>query len=186
MLYYCLLRPLFFLSLYLYIIETQTKTQNMKANIFQNCQSIEEVKKMYKTLAMENHPDKGGNTEKMQEINADYQAILKNPVFKFEEFTQEEKETIIIYPEIIDKIINLDGIVIEIIGKWLWLSGNTYAHKAIIKELGFFFAPQKAMWYYRPADAKVHKRNKPLTIDKIRTMYGSEEVKREFSNCITA
>ena len=36
---------------------------------FKDCKTIEEVKSLYKKLAMENHPDKGGDTATMQAIN---------------------------------------------------------------------------------------------------------------------
>ena len=43
---------------------------------------------------------------------------------------QECKE----FSEVIEKIINLQGIIIEICGSWVWLTGNTYFHKKEIKE----------------------------------------------------
>ncbi len=40
---------------------------------FQNCRTIEELKKEYRRLAQINHPDNGGNPEKMKAINAEYE-----------------------------------------------------------------------------------------------------------------
>ena len=48
---------------------------------FTNPQTLEELKKQYKTLVFTHHPDKGGRTEDMQAINAEYEALfarLKN------------------------------------------------------------------------------------------------------------
>ena len=39
---------------------------------FQNIHSLAELKKQYRTLALANHPDKGGSTEVMQQINAEF------------------------------------------------------------------------------------------------------------------
>lgn len=39
---------------------------------FQNIHSLAELKKQYRTLALANHPDKGGSTEVMQRINAEF------------------------------------------------------------------------------------------------------------------
>ncbi|WP_297411238.1 LPD29 domain-containing protein [uncultured Alistipes sp.] len=39
---------------------------------FQNIHSLAELKKQYRTLALDNHPDKGGSTEIMQQINAEF------------------------------------------------------------------------------------------------------------------
>ena len=37
--------------------------------------------------------------------------------------------------EILQKIINFDGIEIELVGSWLWVSGNTYSYKKELKEM---------------------------------------------------
>ena len=39
---------------------------------FNRIETIEELKSEYRRLALENHPDKGGKTETMQEINAEF------------------------------------------------------------------------------------------------------------------
>ena len=42
-------------------------------NYFESVQSIDELKKEYKRLARKNHPDVGGDTEVMKEINRQYE-----------------------------------------------------------------------------------------------------------------
>ena len=39
---------------------------------FKNIETLEELRKQYRKLAMENHPDKGGQVKDMQEINNVY------------------------------------------------------------------------------------------------------------------
>lgn len=145
----------------------------MKTKYFIDCNSIEQVKRRFKELAFVHHPDKGGDTATMQEINKQYAEIIRNPHFKGEKQTEEEKEESLRYPEIINQLINLNGLVIELIGDWIWLSGNTYAHRQSLKEIGFFYAPKKMMWYYRPSEYKSSNKT-PLSIDDIRRKYGSD------------
>lgn len=50
----------------------------MKYIYFQNVDSVEELKKQYKTLAFKYHPDReGGSVSAMQRINAEYDELLK-------------------------------------------------------------------------------------------------------------
>jgi len=77
----------------------------MKTDFFKDCISLDEVKKRYKELALKHHPDQGGETAMMQQINAEYESILKNPFFSFAEKSEQEQQEFIKYPEIIDQII---------------------------------------------------------------------------------
>jgi|SRR3989339_1238837 len=133
----------------------------MKTQYFSDCRTLDEVKRRYKELAMLHHPDKGGDTATMQEVNAQYENIIRNPIFSFAEQSEEDQQEFIKYPEIINQVMGLHGLIIELIGNWIWLSGNTYFHRARLKEIGFYFAPKKVMWYYRPPDVT---RNQKYTI----------------------
>jgi len=148
----------------------------MKANYFKDINSIEELKKHYKELALKHHPDReGGNTATMQEINNEYKYFCEHPTFEFKH--EGDKADLNIYPDIISKIINLKGIVIELIGAWLWVSGDTKPHRKTLKEAGFWFAPKKVMWYFRPEKMK-SSNHKPLDIKEIRSKYGSDVIKK--------
>ena len=157
----------------------------MKTKFFANCKSLDEVKKMYKELAMLHHPDRGGDTLTMQLINAEYASIRSNPQFEFSSQSTQDQAEFIKYPEILSMIIGLPGIMIELVGNWLWVSGNTFPLKADLKKAGFFFAPKKVMWYYRPADYASMNR-KPKSMDYIRSKYGSDliESKRQEPNVL--
>jgi len=153
----------------------------MKTQHFQNCQSLEEVKRRYKELAMLHHPDRGGNTATMQDINNEYESIVKNSFFEFSTCSEEDQAEFIKYPDIINQIIGLEGIIIELIGNWIWISGNTYPYRSRLKQIGFYFAPKKVMWYYRPPDYKCSNRS-PKTIEFIRLKYGSDVIETKNRN----
>lgn len=44
---------------------------------FKNVETVEELYSQYKKLAMQYHPDHGGSTEDMQQINAEYDELKK-------------------------------------------------------------------------------------------------------------
>ena len=152
----------------------------MKTKYFNDCSTLDEVKRRYKTLALLHHPDRGGSTATMQEINSEYSNIVKNPFFSFSKQSKVNQDDFLKYPDLIDQVVKLNGIIIELIGDWLWISGNTYQHKTTLKNLGFFFAPKKLMWYYRPPEHK-SPNSKPMSIDDIRLKFGTELIKGSYN-----
>lgn len=47
--------------------------------------TTDEIKKAYRKLAHQHHPDKGGDPEMFKKINAAYQELIKNPTIDFHE-----------------------------------------------------------------------------------------------------
>ena len=148
---------------------------------FKDCKTVEEVKAMYKQLAKQHHPDCGGDTEIMQAINTEY-AFACAKILKGENLSAEETDEQIRmseeYRKVIDSIINLAGVIIEVVGNWIWVTGNTYPVKKQLKEAGLFFASKKVAWYYRAEEYKTTGSKKSL--EEIRAKYGSEKVKANY------
>ena len=89
------------------------------------------------------------------------------------DFAEDEK-----LREMLNKIIHFNSIDIELVGAWIWLSGNTYSCKKELKELGFKWAKQKKMWYWHSeAFRKISRRT--LSMDEIRNYCGSTRVERD-------
>ena len=103
---------------------------------FENIRTLEELRKQYKELLKLHHPDNGRNLEIMQEINAEYDRLFK--ILKDQhgnnyssdkasagnnysnmkyDFAEDGK-----LREMLNKIIHFNGIDIELVGAWIWIS----------------------------------------------------------------
>ncbi|SDF59996.1 hypothetical protein [Chitinophaga filiformis] len=150
---------------------------------FNDCTMLDEIKTRYRDLAKKLHPDLGGDEEQMKELINEYDFIcaklLAGENLNSEE-TEQRRQDDEKYRIIIEKIIALEGIVIEIVAAWIWVSGNTYAVKDRLKEAGLLFASKKKMWYWRPEEAKVF-RSSGKSMEEIRAKYGSEYVNKSYN-----
>lgn len=75
---------------------------------------------------------------------------------------------------VLEKLAGLAGITIEICGSWVWVSGDTYPVKDIIKAAGCFFSSKKKMWYWREEKEGWHGRRGGADMATIRLKYGSQ------------
>ena len=108
----------------------------------ENIQTLEALKKEYHRLCLKLHPDVGGSDEAMKILNAEYEERFERVknihVNKDgETYEKETDETPQEFQWMIHELLKLDGIDIEIIGCFIWVSGNTKPHKERLKELKF-------------------------------------------------
>jgi curved DNA-binding protein CbpA len=146
--------------------------------------TLEALKKQYRELAFKYHPDKGGSNEEMKAVNAEYDTLFiklkdvhQNKDGETYTARQASTETPEQFKNIIDELMRMDDITIEIIGKFIWVSGNTKPYKEQLKALKFLWSQNKISWYLKPED--YHKRSgKIYNMEDIRIMYGTNgEVK---------
>ena len=144
---------------------------------FANLTTVEELRKKYRELLKQYHPDNGGSVELMQEINAEYDrlfAILsKENKTEKESSTDDEKAENEAFKAVLNDIINFN-MEIELIGSWIWCF-NCYPYRNKLKELGFKFAPKKKAWTWHYGEYQRHYRGQ-TDLDEIRTKYGSRKV----------
>lgn len=149
---------------------------------FKNVNSIQELKKQYKNLVKLYHPDlnKSDTTAIMQEINAEYDTLfakVKNSFTnaKGEVYEKENNETVDEFKNILNKIITFKNCKIEIIGNWIWISGNTKYYKDILKSLSFKWIHNKKAWAYHK-ERYFKKTNKLYTLEELRNSFKTVEV----------
>ncbi|MBN8877703.1 MAG: J domain-containing protein [Sphingobacteriales bacterium] len=145
---------------------------------FKDCKTIEDVKATYKKLAKQHHPDRGGDTATMQAINREY-AFACAHIARGSGMTDEQVRYSEQYRSVIEKIINLPAITIELVGGWIWVTGDTISVRKQLKEAGLFFAHKKLAWYFRSDEYKTRGGKKSLA--EIKHKYGSQRISREHS-----
>jgi curved DNA-binding protein CbpA len=151
--------------------------------MFNNITTMDELKKAYRAAAMHAHPDHGGSTEQMQQVNAAYEKRFEeikaginaqaaaDPTGKTRTVNEMPAEFI----AVISKLLSIPDIIIELCGSWVWVSGETREHKDEIKAAGCFWAKKKGMWYWRCAKDAHHGKSHASMAD-IRRKYGSERI----------
>lgn len=126
-------------------------------NYFEKCPRIEDIRSKFRELAFAYHPDRGGDTAIMQEINAQYLGALK-AFHGTKTFTRDNKEYEFKYNETLEREIieklqailstEMAGVDVLLIGNWIWVVGATRPYKDTIKSLGFKWHRDKSCWFY--------------------------------------
>ena len=136
---------------------------------FSEVTGINEAKKVYKTLAKKLHPDVGGSEEEFKILNSVYTDLIEHKIY----FSNDIKIDIEL-EKIISLILHFENITIELVGSWVWVSGDTREIKEKLKEIGFKWASKKRMWYFGEMKSK---NPTPKSMEEIKSKYGSETLK---------
>lgn len=150
---------------------------------FRDCKTAEAGKQLYRELVRKFHLDNGGSGEEIKEINSEYKlwwerykdihTTKDGTTYKSSEATEETAEDFI---EIINNLSTLSGIEVEICGRWIWISGNTFPVRAQLTSFGCRWSKGKKKWYWT-TDEYAYAYYKKPTMEQIRKMYGSQKVK---------
>ena len=123
------------------------------SEFFAGCHTLQEVKARFKSLVKVHHPDVGGDNATMQRLNAEYEKAVEH-IAKYGEIKADREaaaaEVPAEYAAAVAATINLKGIILEMVGSWIWASGNTYENREALKAAGFRWSNKRKIWYYRP------------------------------------
>jgi hypothetical protein len=144
----------------------------MKSNLFFGCTSPGEVQLRFDELSKVFI----GQDEMLKTIKAEYSTLMSvltesKPV----DTVKEETPTLSDIIKNLQEKVNPEGLKLEVIGRWIWLSGSTFSVKEALKELGFRYSPDKKSWYWRSEDDR-SSNEKPIPLDTIREKFGSQQV----------
>lgn len=157
---------------------------------FANCKTLDELKKEYRRLAMIHHPDHGGDTATMQAINGEYSetfARLKDQHNAAADESHQTTETPEEFIAIISQLLRIPGLIVELCGSWLWITGETYAVRDQLKAAGCRWSSSKKAWYWHHPEEGHRWHKGTATMSDIRTKYGSQTYKgRNAAEAITA
>lgn len=160
---------------------------------FENVKTLEDLKKEYKKIVLKLHPDvnkETDTTEAFKEMQNEYEAMfnkVKNQHMNAQGdmYTKETEETVNEYRDIINKIIFFQDCTIEIIGNWIWVSGNTKNYKEALKELKFRWAPNKKAWSYHNGTYRKQTK-KQYSLEDLRNSFESTKINNKQMELINA
>ena len=125
-------------------------------NWFEGCETVNDVRAIYRKAALKWHPDRGGDQEMMKLLNLAYEVALKGRHGETSTDTEGREHTYYYNADLerelmakVSELIKIKGIVIDLVGVWLWIGGETKAHKEELKTLGCRWHSGRALWFWR-------------------------------------
>jgi hypothetical protein len=160
------------------------KLNGVLQGYFDTINDLDALRKERNRLALKYHSDiTGGDDEIMKEINAEYER-KRDEILNKSNLSKADQDNEIEIDEAIkaafEAIKHLPNIKIEIIGKWIWVSGNTFPVHTEIKKAGFEFMKKwingklEPFWVYKgvPSSSRGG-----MSMEEIREKYKAFEPK---------
>lgn len=161
-------------------------------NWFKGCSTVGEIKSLFRDLMKRWHPDLGTPDDKVQrtETSQDiigqykkslegsdgetsYDATGKEHTYHYDPKTESE-----IMAKVLDLLrLRMNAVKIELIGTWVWCSGDTKPHKDLLKAAGMFWNDKRKMWAWHLPTYKHHYSG--IDTDVLRRVYGVKEFEQK-------
>lgn len=139
--------------------------------MFEGCKTMEELKAEYRKAVKTYHPDLGGTDEDMKRVNLAFEERFNRIKAGFDDDDNETPEGM---ASIVMDLSGIDGIDVEIVGSWVWVSGDTFSAREQLKAMGCTYSGKRKMWYWHPGKRRYSSSRESM--DSIRAKYGSRKV----------
>lgn len=135
------------------------------------------LKTAFKKMALKFHPDRNPlGAELMKAVNAAFEFLMENIAIINDVKSKDDKDFYNYSEEleaVLKQLAELAGIEFEVMGNWIWIDGDTKAHKEALKAIGCKWASKKKKWFYRPEEHKSRFNRSEMSMEMIREKYGS-------------
>lgn len=132
--------------------------------------TLSEGLEMYRRLAAKHHPDVGGRTEDMQEINAEWEDLRPRlPKFCSKQAREGRQQ----YQQAhAAELAKMPGLQFDVVGSWIWADTNhKYLHQ--LEALGFRWSANRCKYYWHPA-GDASRRNRKASYQDLYNKYRGE------------
>ncbi len=138
--------------------------------------SKEEGKRLFKKWAVELHPDKPtGSHDEFLKLQQQYERFLRGNFLYTEKEAKAESCAVRDFINANEFIKCMDGVTVELTGTWVWICGDTFKYKDVIKANGFKWSKSKKKWYKAPEGTQM-KRKRGTNFNKIQQKYGYQKM----------
>ena len=146
----------------------------------------QDTKTAYRAACKKYHPDINPAGEDMMKIVNQAFDVLKDYTG---EIKSEQSDYTLwgtsgdLLNDALNAILGLSGLMIEICGSWVWVTGETRLHKDLLKTAGFKWASKKQAWYFRPEEFCSRSKG-TKSFEEIRAKYGTQSPYSKNNNLI--
>lgn len=161
--------------------------------------TLDEGAKMYRELASKHHPDHGGNTSDMQEINNEWDELKPTlPRFCTKQAQQGRQQ----YQQQQDansaakaaqdaeaakmaaELAKFPGLQFDVVGSWIW-ADTDYRYTADLERLGFRWSRNRSKYYWHP-EGDSSRRNRRASYEEIYQKYNGSSYQTRSRESIPA
>ena len=149
--------------------------------VLEHARTMDDLKAEYRRAVKCCHPDLGGSHEAMVKLNSEYEAMFLR--LESEETERAGHRIDDGFRQVVSSILHVPGIEVELVGTWLWVSGDTRPVKEELKAAGFRWSSKRGKWHWNP-DGWRHHRPSRDSFAELRSRFGSRKIQGEHLEAI--